>query len=202
MPLRMGSRPVSSAARLGVQTAGRDVEVREAHALGGHAVEVGRADARMAVAAQVAVAQIVGEDDDDVGQLFGPHGAGDGDGERNDCNEEEVQRMFTHIHICRCHLLLRPAHLARGESAARFDGTCCRQSTFNPAPTLRRRKPNVESNWMRTARSEEAGNPWDVEGSGRASVPARAHDGPEPATRGPNSRRGHIVASRDATSSS
>ena len=53
-----------------------DVEIGEAHALAGHAVEVGRADARMAVATQVAVAQVVGQDDDQVGQLLGPHRRG------------------------------------------------------------------------------------------------------------------------------
>ena len=47
---------------------GRRVELREPHALGGHAVEVRRADGRVAVAAEVAVAEVVGEDDDDVGR--------------------------------------------------------------------------------------------------------------------------------------
>jgi hypothetical protein len=60
----------------------RGAEIGEAHALGGHAVEVGGADAR-AVAAEIAVAEIVAEDEDDVG---GPRRGGAerarGDGSR------------------------------------------------------------------------------------------------------------------------
>ena len=64
-PLRIGSRPVKSAARLGVQT-GIAVILGELQPLGGHPVEVRRADRRMPVAAQVAVAQVVGQQDDQV----------------------------------------------------------------------------------------------------------------------------------------
>ena len=46
---------------------GGGVEIGEPHPFGGHAVEVGRADARMPVAAQVAPAEIIRQDDDDVG---------------------------------------------------------------------------------------------------------------------------------------
>jgi hypothetical protein len=45
---------------------GAGVEVAEPRALGRHPVEVGGADDGPAVAAQVAVAQVVGHDDDDV----------------------------------------------------------------------------------------------------------------------------------------
>ena len=48
---------------------GARIEIGEAQPLGGHPVEVGRANARMTVAAQVAIAQVVGHDDDDVGSL-------------------------------------------------------------------------------------------------------------------------------------
>ena len=47
---------------------GLRVEAGPALALGGHAVEVGRADRRVPVGAEVAVAEVVGEDDDDVGR--------------------------------------------------------------------------------------------------------------------------------------
>ena len=43
------------------------VGLGEAHALGRQAVEVGRLDALLAVAAEVAVAEVVGQDEDDVG---------------------------------------------------------------------------------------------------------------------------------------
>src|SRR5688500_11806309 len=42
------------------------VKIGEAHALGGHAIKIWRADGGVAVATEVAVAQIVREDDDDV----------------------------------------------------------------------------------------------------------------------------------------
>ena len=74
-----------------------DVEVREAHALAGHAVEVGRADARMTVATQVAVAQIVGQNDDQVGQLLGPHCRGRIGQQSQDPCQQEVQRVSVHI---------------------------------------------------------------------------------------------------------
>jgi hypothetical protein len=57
------------------------VEVREAHALGGHPVEVRRADRRAAVAAEVAVALVVGQDDDDVGGCRSGRAADGGHGE-------------------------------------------------------------------------------------------------------------------------
>ncbi len=46
------------------------VVVGEAHAFGGHAVQVGRLDEALAVGAEVAVAQIVGQDEDDVGRVL------------------------------------------------------------------------------------------------------------------------------------
>ena len=50
------------------------VVLREAHALGGEAVERGRADLLLSVAAELGVAEVVGEDEDDVG----PRGCGGG----------------------------------------------------------------------------------------------------------------------------
>ena len=58
-------RPVSSEARVGQQRR-RVVELREAQAAGGQLVEVGRGDLA-AVAADVAEAHVVHQDDDDVG---------------------------------------------------------------------------------------------------------------------------------------
>ena len=46
---------------------GRDVELGEAGAFGGHLVEVRGANDRMSVATQVTVTQVIGEDDDDIG---------------------------------------------------------------------------------------------------------------------------------------
>lgn len=45
---------------------GGGVKLGEAHPLGSHAVEVRRADVRVAVATEVPVAEVVGKDDDDV----------------------------------------------------------------------------------------------------------------------------------------
>ena len=55
---------------------GGRVELGEAHAFGGHLVEVRRANRRVAVARQVAVAEIVGEEDDEVGAAGRFSGAG------------------------------------------------------------------------------------------------------------------------------
>ena len=49
---------------------GRRVEIGEPHPLGRHAIQVRRADAGMPVAAQIAVAQVVGQDENDV-RMFG-----------------------------------------------------------------------------------------------------------------------------------
>jgi hypothetical protein len=46
---------------------GAGVEVGEAQALRGHAVEVGRGDDLLAVAAEIAVAEVIGHDPDEVG---------------------------------------------------------------------------------------------------------------------------------------
>jgi hypothetical protein len=51
----------------GRANASGDVKIREAHSLGGETVEVGRLDLFLAVAAEFAVAEIVGQDEDDVG---------------------------------------------------------------------------------------------------------------------------------------
>src|SRR5688572_30742346 len=46
------------------------IEVRETHSFGGHAVKIGSADGWVTVAAQITVAEVVGEDDDDVRLLL------------------------------------------------------------------------------------------------------------------------------------
>ena len=61
-----GCRPVISTQRDGAQHVVAGVVRRQTHPLGGQPVDVGRADFLLAVAAQVAVAQVVGEDEDDV----------------------------------------------------------------------------------------------------------------------------------------
>ncbi len=53
---------------------GRRIAVGETHAFGGQTIQVGRLDPRMAVAGQVAVAQVVGQGDDEV---RAPAGTGD-----------------------------------------------------------------------------------------------------------------------------
>ena len=67
---------------------GRGVGVREAHAPGGQAVEGRRADERGAVAAQVGVAHVVGQDADDVGAV-GPVGEGQ-DGRETKSGERQT----------------------------------------------------------------------------------------------------------------
>ena len=42
------------------------VEVRQSNALGGHPVDIGRANVAVAVASEIAIAEIVSEDDDEV----------------------------------------------------------------------------------------------------------------------------------------
>ncbi len=89
-------RPVISAARDGAQTVAAGVVVGEADALAGEAIEARRRELRLAVGAQVAVAEIVGLDEDDVGPGPGlplgrgvegaQGGDGDGRGERADEN--------------------------------------------------------------------------------------------------------------------
>ena len=43
------------------------IEIREAHSLGRELVDVRRFDSLLAVATEIAVTQIVGEDEDDIG---------------------------------------------------------------------------------------------------------------------------------------
>lgn len=64
----------------------RDVEIGKAKPLGGHAIEMGCPDRRGAVAAEIAVAEVIGEDDDDVGPLGGLSG---GDEESAEGQDEE-----------------------------------------------------------------------------------------------------------------
>ena len=49
------------------------IVVREAHPLGGHAVDVRRLDPLLAVTSEVAIAQIVGQDDNDIGRTCCHH---------------------------------------------------------------------------------------------------------------------------------
>ncbi len=72
----------------------RRVVARETHALGGEAVEVGREDFGRAVAAEVVVAEIVGDDVDDVGRAIGAEGGSDREqraGERAGDGRGQVQ---------------------------------------------------------------------------------------------------------------
>jgi hypothetical protein len=54
----------------------RHVEVSEADALAGHAIQIRRLDPLVAKAAQIAIAKIIGEDDDDVRRPLGSVGVG------------------------------------------------------------------------------------------------------------------------------
>ena len=65
-PALLQKWPVSRPARVG-GAGGADVVGSEAHGVLVEAVEARRADRAVAVAAQVAVALVVGEDEDDVG---------------------------------------------------------------------------------------------------------------------------------------
>jgi hypothetical protein len=60
------------------------------HASRGHAVEIGRADFRLAEAADVAITEVVGEDENDVG-FGGLRGRG-GAGEKCDGQEGQYKR--------------------------------------------------------------------------------------------------------------
>ena len=57
---------------------GGGVELREAQAFGGHAIQVRRLDGRVAVAAEIPVTEVVGQDDDDVRFRGGVGGKGEG----------------------------------------------------------------------------------------------------------------------------
>ena len=70
MPVRIGKRPVSKAARLGVQTEFRSVKARPAPAFRRHAIKVRSADGRIAEAAQIAISQIIAKDHDEIGRTF------------------------------------------------------------------------------------------------------------------------------------
>ena len=57
---------------------GGGIELREAQAFGGHAIQVRRLDGRMAVATEVTVTEVVGQDDDDVRLRGGVGSEGEG----------------------------------------------------------------------------------------------------------------------------
>ena len=62
--------------RPGDSTDGLHVEIGEPGTLSGHAIEIGRFDQRRSVAADVVVALIVGEEDDEVRRPLGGGGEG------------------------------------------------------------------------------------------------------------------------------
>ena len=73
-----------------------DVAVGKAHAGGGERVDVGRGDAFAPVATEFAVAEIVGDDEDDVRAAGGLGGSrGDGAGESGE-GEAEEKRAWLH----------------------------------------------------------------------------------------------------------
>ena len=85
-PDRVATREERGAAR-SADRRGR-VELREAHALRGHPVELGRANRRMPVAAEVAVAQVIREEDHEVGR----HLPGEDRAPAEDDREDECER--------------------------------------------------------------------------------------------------------------
>ena len=70
---------------------GADVEVREAHALGVETVHVRGLEHGVAVGGDVAVALVVGEEEDDVRALAGERGGGGGGGTGEQCDEREAK---------------------------------------------------------------------------------------------------------------
>ena len=64
------------------------IEAGESHPFRGHPVEVGRADAGMAVAAEIAIAEVVGEDDDDVGFFGGGRWTGADTQDNHNCGKD------------------------------------------------------------------------------------------------------------------
>jgi hypothetical protein len=73
------------------------VDLGEAGTFGGHAVDVWRLDFLLAVAAEVAVAEIVGEDEDDVGRAALGENR-DGEGGQEGASAEHYRLMYTSSH--------------------------------------------------------------------------------------------------------
>ena len=76
------------------------IELREAHALRRHAVQVGRANFG-AVTAEVAIAEIVGVDHDDVGRALRRGGEADAGARRGGHLQKAAARQQTAVHITR-----------------------------------------------------------------------------------------------------
>ena len=70
-PCRCGWASGQSKERRGsaCNSIGTSIKIGEAKAFRRHAVDIGRANAGMTVAAEIAVAEVVGENDDDIGTL-------------------------------------------------------------------------------------------------------------------------------------
>ena len=62
------------------------IAIREAEALGGELVQVGGLDDRISVASEVPIAEVIGEEDENVGRGWG--GVGDGDEREGDAAEK------------------------------------------------------------------------------------------------------------------
>src|SRR5439155_3306303 len=60
---------------------GGDIKIGELHAFTGHSIEVGSANAGMTVTTQIAIAEVVGQDNDDVRRAGG--------GDQGESDEEE-----------------------------------------------------------------------------------------------------------------
>lgn len=73
---------------------GGGVEIGEANAVFGHGIQVGCFDVRVAVALEVSVAEVVGEDDDDVG-LFSRVLCQEGEGEESEKGDEGPHDFVT-----------------------------------------------------------------------------------------------------------
>jgi hypothetical protein len=73
------------------RTRGAHHEVFEADALASDAVHVGRLEDRIAMRGNIAVALIVGEEEDDVGLLAGDGSFGTGRGDREQCGNHDHQ---------------------------------------------------------------------------------------------------------------
>ena len=75
---------------------GADVEVREAHAFVVEAIHVRRLEQRVPVRGDVAVALVVGEDEQDVGSLAGEGGGSLADRDGKERPEQEAEQRGFH----------------------------------------------------------------------------------------------------------
>ncbi len=80
------------------------IELREAQTFGGHAIETRRSEMRLAVDTEIAVTEVVGKDDDDVGPGGIGSGAVDAEAEnerRNQCENETHEAVLGHMRTLR-----------------------------------------------------------------------------------------------------